>query len=60
MDKMKLTYQGSTIKSKADIEKMLVLLDKERSKSKRLRELELLGYAYFLLNELKKQLTKEV
>ena len=51
-----MTYQGQPIKNKLDMQKVLEKLDSERNKAKRFKEVELLGYAYYLVNELDKML----
>jgi hypothetical protein len=58
MNKLKMTYQGQPIRNKSDLQKMLSLLDSERLKAKRLREVHLLGYAYFLAKQVENVLSE--
>lgn len=51
MNKFKMTYIGKPIETKSDVEDFRNKLDKQRVKSKTIREVELLGYAYFLLRQ---------
>ena len=51
---MKMTYQGQPIKNITALQAIRRKLDDELHKSKRLREAYLLGYAYYIVNELDK------
>jgi len=60
MNKLKMTYQGQPIRNKSDLQKILSILDSERNKAKRLREIHLLGYAYYLVNEIEKNIINKL
>lgn len=53
MDKLRMIYKGKTLKNEGDIQELKSILDNERRKARRIREIELLGYSYYLLDQLK-------
>lgn len=56
MDKLRMIYKGKTLKNEGDIQELKNILDNERRKARRIREIELLGYSYYLLDQLKRTL----